>query len=217
MRRPSGLTEEERFWLKVDAATSDGCWLWTGGTKAAGYGHFSVVRDGKWGKVIAHRYAYELLVGPIPVDLEVDHVCQEPRCVNPAHLEPVTVAENRRRRDQGHPFALTRAPFPLPVKPVIPEPVAKVPRRLPPTHCKHGHEYAVVGWQTNGSGRTCAACRRESTLRRRSPTVGPRHGTETHCPQGHPYSGENLWERVRADGQRTRECRECHRVRNRRT
>jgi hypothetical protein len=47
----------------------------------------------------AHRFAYELLVGPIPEGLVIDHLCRNRRCVNPAHLEPVTAEENWRRGD----------------------------------------------------------------------------------------------------------------------
>lgn len=210
------LTEQDRFWLKVEAATPEGCWLWTGGTKAAGYGHFSVQRNGRWGKVLAHRFAYELLVGPIPPGLEADHVCGTPPCVNPAHIEPVTIAENRRRRDKGHPFALTRPVLPLPPRPQLPV-VMPPTSREPPTHCRNGHEYAAVGWASNGANRVCAGCRGDAAARRRAKSTRRPHGTETHCPHGHPYSGDNLWERVRTNGQRTRECRECHRQRNRRT
>jgi hypothetical protein len=80
---------EERFWEQVDK-TGEGCWLWLGCLHDFGYGMFSVRQR----RVYAHRFAYELLVGPIPDGLEIDHLCRNPRCVNPEHLEPVTHAEN---------------------------------------------------------------------------------------------------------------------------
>jgi hypothetical protein len=50
--------------------------------------------------VLAHRWAYEHFIGPIPAGLEIDHLCRVRHCVNPAHLEPVTKSENRRRQPQ---------------------------------------------------------------------------------------------------------------------
>jgi hypothetical protein len=82
-----------RFWSKV--LISDGCWVWTGTTDKDGYGVLGV--DGRF--VRAHRFAYELLVGPIPEGLELDHLCFNRPCVNPGDLEPVTTQENLRRRD----------------------------------------------------------------------------------------------------------------------
>jgi hypothetical protein len=88
-------TPLERFWEKVDRNGPGGCWVWTGGRKKAGYGQFLV--DGK--KVIAPRWAYREFVGSIPDGYEVDHTCTNPSCVNPAHLEAVTLQENRARRN----------------------------------------------------------------------------------------------------------------------
>jgi hypothetical protein len=73
----------------------NGCWLWDGAVNNKGYPKFCL-RNGV--NVYAHRFAYEHAVGPIPPGLELDHLCNTPRCVNPEHLEPVTKAENLRRR-----------------------------------------------------------------------------------------------------------------------
>ncbi len=84
-----------RFWPKVDKAPGHGpygtCWLWIGASDE--YGSFRVGTR----NLGAHRVAYELLVEPIGDGLHVDHLCMNKLCVNPAHLEPVTHAENVRR------------------------------------------------------------------------------------------------------------------------
>lgn len=96
-----------RFWTFVAPMMDDrGCWEWVGNI-TGGYGQFSV--DAR--PTVAHRVAYELLVGPIPRGLEVDHLCFNKTCVNPQHLEPVTRHENLKRRSArrmlckyGHPL-----------------------------------------------------------------------------------------------------------------
>jgi hypothetical protein len=72
------------FWERVDR--SGDCWPWLGPLTADGYG--KAVKDRK--PVRAHRLAYELLKGPIPAGLTIDHLCRNRRCVNPDHMEPVT-------------------------------------------------------------------------------------------------------------------------------
>jgi HNH endonuclease len=67
----------------------DGCWVWKRALQKDGYG---IVHG-----ALAHRRYYELLVGPIPDGLEIDHLCRNRACVNPDHMEPVTKNENRRR------------------------------------------------------------------------------------------------------------------------
>lgn len=71
----------------------DGCWLWTGAMNKLGYGSFW---DGVR-MVPAYRWSYERVRGKIPSGLHVDHLCRNPSCVNPQHLEPVTPTENALR------------------------------------------------------------------------------------------------------------------------
>lgn len=80
----------ERFWAKVDK--SGDCWLWTAGTNSWGYGAFSVA-----GRMVgAHRFAYELIVGPIPAGKELDRRASCPkRCINPGHLRITTRKQNQ--------------------------------------------------------------------------------------------------------------------------
>jgi hypothetical protein len=76
-----------RAWHNV--SKTETCWLWIGAIKESGYGNH--------GGTGAHRFMYQLLVGPIPPGLQLDHLCRVRNCVNPAHLEPVTPSENVRR------------------------------------------------------------------------------------------------------------------------
>lgn len=69
------------------------CWAWTGAIQSKGYG--SVQHDGR--RQSTHRLAYSLLIGTIPAGLEIDHLCRNRRCCNPAHLEPVTRKVNAER------------------------------------------------------------------------------------------------------------------------
>ena len=85
---------EDRFFSKVDKTES--CWLWKGCLHPEGYGTF---RNGK--AVLAHVFSWQLVNGAVPNRLELDHLCRIRQCVNPAHLEPVTHAENVRRGKLG--------------------------------------------------------------------------------------------------------------------
>ena len=77
------------FWVNKKS----GCWIWQGSKISTGYGNLRV--NGK--TILAHRYMYELIKGEIPRELELDHLCRNPICINPAHLEAVTHAENCQR------------------------------------------------------------------------------------------------------------------------
>ena len=107
------------------------CWLWTGHALKGGYRQINV----KGRTMLAHRWAYELLVGPIPDGLTLDHLCRNPSCVNPRHLEPVTMRENN-LRGLG---------------------VSGVNARK--THCKHGHPYDERNtYKMPNGGRDCRVC-----------------------------------------------------------
>lgn len=96
-----------------------GCWLWPG-AKVRGYGQIRLYLPGASKSVsrLTHRVVWEYVMGVIPADLELDHLCRRPACCNPAHLEPVTRLENVRRGlgnqnvgkthcDRGHPLSGT--------------------------------------------------------------------------------------------------------------
>lgn len=95
----------DRFMACVDKADDGGCWRWTRGVSGIGYAEFTIGGHTHLG----HRWAYEHFVGPIPDGMTIDHVCHtvdllctetpcmHRRCVNPAHMEVVSLAENSRR------------------------------------------------------------------------------------------------------------------------
>lgn len=111
---------------------TEGCWHWTGSPRG-GYGR---IRDG--GRTFsAHRASYEHFVGPVPSGLTLDHTCRNKLCVNPAHLEPVTMRENTLRADS---------------------PVAKNARA---TSCVYGHPLSGDNLIAYSNGkRGCRECRR---------------------------------------------------------
>jgi hypothetical protein len=139
--------DQKRFWSKVEFSGS--CWLWTGTKSDTGYGNIYI--DGS--KQLAHRVAYELLVGPIPEGLDLDHLCRIRACVNPDHLEPVTRRENclRGRRSK----LLQRG----------------TDTNARKTHCPKGHPYDEANTSIRGGRRHCRACHRDRMKAKRSVMV----------------------------------------------
>lgn len=132
---------EQRFWAKVAISSEADCWLWTGGKTQDGYGLFKFIRDqSNW---LAHRVAYTLRRGEIPDGLTLDHICRNRACVNPAHLDPVSLRENMLR---GEGLAAQNA------------------RK---THCLRGHAFTPENTYRAPSRpwRICRACRGWSARR----------------------------------------------------
>lgn len=77
----------------TNVTTEGDCWIWNGAPGKNGYGRISVDNQLRY----VHRVSYEHYVGPIPDGLTIDHLCRVRMCINPAHLEPVTLEENTRR------------------------------------------------------------------------------------------------------------------------
>jgi hypothetical protein len=90
---------ETRFWRYVEPGPEDECWPWRGSKTTWGYGQLILPGGGKaW----AHRVAYKMFHGPVPLGLVVRHKCDNPPCVNPAHLETGTTADNARDKALRH-------------------------------------------------------------------------------------------------------------------
>lgn len=152
------MTLHERVWSHVSPDPNSGCWLWDASLDGRGYGQINVgyVGGGKTRRVIlrrSHRVMYELVKGPIPDGMPLDHLCRVRSCINPDHLEPVTTAENLRR---GTSSAAVSAR------------AAKI------THCVNGHPFSGANLSMDTvrgkpRQRVCLTCRRE---RQRKKEIG---------------------------------------------
>lgn len=131
-------------WAKIQPCPMSGCWLWTGAQQTTGYGSVGIKGSGDRSQS-AHRYAYSMLIGPIPFGLHIDHRCGVRCCVNPAHLEAVTQQENNRR--------------------------AGVARTAARKACRNGHPYMPENTITRNSNGTpvrwCRICDTASKRRHR--------------------------------------------------
>lgn len=132
------LTVEERFWQKVRVAGPDDCWEWLGHIDRRGYGSCYFPNSHPRKNGVAHRYLYEVLLGkgPLPEHMSIDHLCQNKRCVNPAHLEVVTMRENILRGN------------------------GKAANNARKTHCPNGHPYNLLNtyFRDGGRRRNCRIC-----------------------------------------------------------
>lgn len=139
MRKPIG----DRFWSKVALPDENGCMRWMACKFRSGHALFK--KDGV--NQGAHRVSYELLVGPIPDGLHIDHLCRVRDCVTPDHLEPVTPAENTRRG-------------------LLSERRGSFERAK--THCRNGHPFIPENLVNRSRpGRDCKICHRLREERKR--------------------------------------------------
>ncbi len=122
----------------------DGCWRWTGGTFGTGYGQIGIGSrtDNSARQVSVHRVVYEHYFGKIPDNLTIDHLCRNKLCVNPHHLEVVTLKENV-LRGEGSPAQNARK-----------------------TRCVHGHDFTEDNtYITSDHTRQCKSCNRIRAVR----------------------------------------------------
>jgi len=139
-----------RFWKRVSVDGHSGCWIWNGAENGIGYGVLAAgkkqaLANAKGHRVYAHRAAYHHLVGEIDQPA-LDHLCRNRGCVNPAHLEPVSMAENTRR---GVSQARRQAKYKA------------------QTHCKRGHPLFGDNLRISNGRRVCRMCAVLATRRYR--------------------------------------------------
>jgi hypothetical protein len=134
---------EDRFWKKIDKngpipekqPDLGPCWQWTGWCSAGGYGRFWVHDR----SVLVHRWAYSHFISPIPDGWNIDHLCVNPGCVNPRHLDALpTIRENVLRSELSLPAVNARK-----------------------IHCPKGHPFDEANTAISGGRRYCRTCSRD--------------------------------------------------------
>jgi hypothetical protein len=172
--------------LKLEERTefepNTGCWLWTGALGPGGYG------ISWWPKQNsrAHRAMYESLRGPVPPGLVLDHLCRLRCCVNPWHMEPVTIGENVLRG------------------------VGRAAMQARQTACHLGHPFDEQNTYLWNGKRQCRTCQRDR-YRARCANPWPAIPRQTSCRRGHPLVVDNVY--ITPTGQRM--CRACQRINGR--
>ncbi len=165
-----------RFWQKVDKPTATDCWQW----RACLWHGYGVFRLGTK-NVQAHRFAYRLLLGPIPSHYDLHHRCKNKACVNPAHLEPLPRASHKDKHrpthcKQGHLLDAANVYHvgsahhcrTCTIERARTDRTARKEGRKPPckqtrTHCRRGHLLDSTGVYNQPDGsRVCKACHRLS-------------------------------------------------------
>lgn len=137
VRKWGNQTVIERFMSKISRQKGD-CWIWLGAKDRNGYGKFTVGRV----TMSAHRFSFQYFRGTIPTHLTCDHLCKHTSCVNPLHIELVTMRENLLRGDTFQ---------------------AKNARK---THCPKGHEFSDENtYNRPDGGRGCRECMRQSSTK----------------------------------------------------
>jgi len=140
--------EIQNFVQKIEIDPLTFCWNWIGHIIRKGYGYFHFNnKDG-----LAHRFAYKYWKGEIPTGLELDHLCNNKKCVNPSHLEVVTHVENMRRA-------------------IIPKGIYSKEGKK--THCPQGHEYNEKNTFYRKSGRHCKICTKIHNNRKKLQNIIP--------------------------------------------
>ncbi|HET6917593.1 MAG TPA: HNH endonuclease signature motif containing protein [Acidimicrobiales bacterium] len=129
-----------RIWRRIDASTD--CWVYRGRLNTQGYGDATSAKAER--RVLVHRFVYELLRGPIPNGLDLDHLCRVRACCNPDHLEPVTHRVNMLRGE---------APTSINAR---------------KTHCDYGHPLSGDNLNLVPNGRQCRTCTRRLRAERRT-------------------------------------------------
>jgi hypothetical protein len=184
-----------RFWQQVMCMVSTRCWVWTGKVTSDGYGR-TRARGPDGGVAMAHRLMFTWLVGPIPLNMTLDHLCRNTGCVNPEHLEIVDRGENARRartKDRcvrGHQLTSDNV-----------VPMSNGGRRC--RICRDSY-YA----RNNETVRAQRRSRYEQRVGR--PVLLP-VGERTECKWGHPFDEQNT--RYTKTGMR--QCRACGNRRDR--
>lgn len=136
---PIDMLDVARFYEKIHIDKSSECWNWKGKPSSDGYGRMGI----DYKVYLAHRVSYVLKYGEPPPHMVIDHVCRNRICINPDHLEVVSLEENIRRG-------------------VGPERMressdAKAQR----THCKNGHPFSGYNLSLNDRQRLCKTCHRQ--------------------------------------------------------